>query len=405
MRILIVTASLPYPPASGGAIRVYGIVRGLAESGHRVTLMALHDGSTPPEQTPLATLCEQIITELPPVRTRIQRLRDLLFSRQPDIARRLYSDAFAARLRDLLTRERFDLIQFEAIEAVCYLPVARAAQTNARIVFDTFNAEYVLQHVIYTIERTQIKRLPQAVYSWIQARRIERYEGAMCCLADAVLAVSPEDADALRRFRPDGHVPVVPSGIFVSDYTKPSAAVDLGPRALVFTGKMDYRPNVDAMLWFYEAILPHVRRELADVRLVIVGQQPHGRLDALRADPAVALTGWVDSVQPYLRGAAVYIAPLRMGSGTRLKLLEALATERAIVATTTAAAGLLPDVRAAMRIADDAAGFAAHITELLRAPDQRAALGAQARQAVSATYDWSAIIPRLLQVYEELGHG
>ncbi|HRL14641.1 MAG TPA: glycosyltransferase, partial [Aggregatilineales bacterium] len=93
------------------------------------------------------------------------------------------------------------------------------------------------------------------------------------------------------------------------------------------------------------------------------------------------------------------------GSGTRLKLLEALATERAIVATTTAAAGLLPDVRAAMRIADDAAGFAAHITELLRAPDQRAALGTQARQAVSTTYDWSAIIPRLLHVYKELGHG
>jgi glycosyltransferase involved in cell wall biosynthesis len=200
-------------------------------------------------------------------------------------------------------------------------------------------------------------------------------------------------------------VPVVPSGIFVSDYTKESSAVDLGPRALVFTGKMDYRPNVDAMLWFYEAILPHVRREFADVRLVIVGQQPHGRLDALRADPAVTVTGWVDSVQPYLRGAAVYIAPLRMGSGTRLKLLEALATERAIAATTTAAAGLLPDVRAAMRIADDAAGFAAHITDLLRAPDQRVALGTQARQAVSATYDWSAIIPRLLQVYEELGHG
>jgi glycosyltransferase involved in cell wall biosynthesis len=353
----------------------------------------------------LAALCEQIITLPPPRRTRFQRLRDLLLTRQPDIARRLYSDAFADRLRDLLTRERFDLIQFEAIESVCYLPVARAAQPDTRIVFDTFNAEYLLQRVIYTIDRAELKRLPLAVYSWIQARRIERYEGAMCRQANAVIAVSPEDADALRGFRPDGYVPVVPSGIFVADYTKDTTAADLGPRALVFTGKMDYRPNVDAMLWFHEAIFPAVRREFPDARLIIVGQQPHGRLDGLRADPAVTITGWVDSVQPYLRGSAVYIAPLRMGSGTRLKLLEALATECAIVATTTAAAGLLPEVRAAMRIADDAPAFAGHIIDLLRHPEQRTALGAQSRLEVSRAYDWSAIIPRLLAVYEELGHG
>src|SRR5690606_23656791 len=115
---------------------------------------------------------------------------------------------------------------------------------------------------------------------------------------------------------------------------------DLGPCALIFTGKMDYRPNVDAMLWFASDILPQVRSIMPDVRLYVVGQKPHPRLEVLRDHDHIVLTGWVPEVTPYLHAAAVYIAPLRMGSGTRLKILEAMAAGCAIVATTLAAAGL-----------------------------------------------------------------
>lgn len=404
MKILIVTTSLPYPPASGGAIRVYGIVRGLAQAGHSITLMALHEGKLNPQETPLKDYCAQIITAPPPKRSKTARLRDLLLTRQPDIARRLYSDALAQRLRELLQTERFDVIQFEAIEAVCYLPIAQEAQPSAKIVFDTFNAEYVLQRVIYEIDRTELKRLPLALYSLIQAGRIKRYEGAMCRRADAVIAVSPEDADALRIFRADKNVPIVPSGIFVDDYSK-SAEQPLKPNTIVFTGKMDYRPNVDAMLWFSEAIFPKIQQAIPDVKLAIVGQQPHARLAPLRENPSITLTGWVESVQPYLTSAAVYIAPLRMGSGTRLKLLEAMAMECAIVATTTAAAGLLPEVKATMRIADDADTFAQQVIGLLKDSAARTAAGAQTRAQVKRFYDWSAIIPRLIEVYRGLGLG
>lgn len=404
MKILIVTASLPYPPTSGGAIRVYGILRGLHDAGHQITLMAFDDEAVS-SNNPLVQLCEQIITIPAPPRPITARLRDLVFTSQPDIARRLYSVEFVNRLHELLNRENFDLIQIEAIEVACYLPLVKTAHPNAKIVFDTFNAEYLLQQVIFQIDRQEIKRLPAALYSWLQAGRIKRFEREMCQLADAVIAVSPEDADALRIFRTDQQIHIVPSGIFVGDYQDTTRQPDMPVHSLVFTGKMDYRPNVDAMLWFAEAIFPQIQQQMPDVRLYIVGQKPHPRLDGLKGNSAITLTGRVDSVQPYLNSASVYVAPLRMGSGTRLKLLEAMASGCAIVATTIAAAGMLPETKQAMLIADEPANTADAIINLLQNPAQGEKLGAAARLSVRVHYDWSVLIPRLLAVYGVLQHG
>src|SRR5690606_14010977 len=121
---------------------------------------------------------------------------------------------------------------------------------------------------------------------------------------------------------------------------------------LVFTGKMDYRPNIDAMRWFSETILPLVQEAVPDVHLYIVGQKPHKSLESLRDAPHIDLTGWVPNVQPFLQAADVYIAPLRMGSGTRLKLLEAMAAGCAVVATTVAASGLDNTVKRSLILAD-----------------------------------------------------
>jgi glycosyltransferase involved in cell wall biosynthesis len=158
---------------------------------------------------------------------------------------------------------------------------------------------------------------------------------------------------------------------------------------------MDYRPNVDAVLWFAQEILPH----LPDVHLVIVGQQPTARVQALAVHERVQITGQVASVLPYLHGASVYIAPLRMGSGTRLKLLEAMAARCAIVATPLAASGLSDAAKAAMCIAETPLEFAQAVNALLHDPEKRQTLGDQAREIVGQQYDWSVLIPRLLEVY------
>jgi polysaccharide biosynthesis protein PslH len=408
MNILIITTQLPDPPASGGSLRVFGIIKGLHEAGHRVSLITFATEAELQQAARLSALCETIITVPPPQpRSRLRRLRDLIVTHRPDIAFRFYDLTFLRQLRQLLNEKSFDLIQIEAIEAVCYLPVAKSAQPDAKIVLDTFNAEYVLQRVIADIDRREVKRMHAALYSWIQSHRIRRYEAVMCHLADAVIAVSQEDAEALRPFREDDKVFVVPSGITVEDYAKQGLEEQKAHKPqsnmLVFTGKMDYRPNVDAMLWFVDDILPLIRQQSLDVQLEIVGQQPHPRLERLTQQPGVTLTGRVQSVIPYLQRAAVYVAPLRMGSGTRLKLLEAMACGCAIVATSTAAAGLLPEVKQAMLVVDDAETFASATVKLLQDTNQRIALAEEAQRQVRAHYDWSVLIPMLLNVYREIG--
>ncbi len=405
MRLLLLTANLPYPPASGGALRSYGIIQGLHQAGHELILLSFHDDKIAPDSTPLADYCTRIETVPLPYRTKTHRLRDLFFSQQTDIARRLYSQAFSQRLQALLTETTFDLIQFEGIEVVCYLPLAHQIQPTAKLCFDTFNAEYALQRVIFEVDRQDIKRWPHAAYSLIQSQRITRFEREMCQMADCVVAVSPEDADALRGFRADGRIHIVPNGIFVDQYTQSDGDITLETNALVFTGKMDYRPNVDAMLWFTDAILPKIQKTVSAPHLYIVGQQPHPRLAPLHDNPTITITGWVDSVKPYLQAADVYIAPLRMGSGTRLKLLEAMASGCAVVATSAAAAGLLSETKNAMIITDTESEMVKAIVNLLQNPSHRRELGEQARHTVRQHYDWQVLIPRLLAAYGEMGLG
>lgn len=400
MRILLVTATLPYPPESGGSIRVQGIAEGLHKAGHEVTLLCFHQGD-------LSSAPGHIQVEsVPPFhRSMKERLRTLLFTRQPDIARRFFSAHFAEKLLALLGTSRYDLIQFEGIEMVCYMPLAKRTQPEARLCFDTFNAEYALQQVIYDIDRVNVRRWHAAAYSRIQVGRIRRFEREMCRLADIVIAVSPEDAALLKGFRSNRTVHVVPNGIWVTDYAKSNSQVATGTNSLVFTGKMDYRPNVDAVLWFAREVLPLITTQVPNIQFYVVGQQPHHRLRILDEIEGIHITGWVDSVLPYLHLATVYVAPLRMGSGTRLKLLGAMAARCPIVATSIASAGLLADAKNGMVIADTPKEMAKGIVNLLTNPETRQTLCAIAYGQVKTNYDWSVLVPRLLAVYSEYGLG
>ena len=217
LQILLITADLPYPPASGGALRAYGILRGLAEAGHEVTLLTFSAASNDTTKTPLSAYCEQIVTVAPPQRNKVDRIKDLILTSQADIARRFYSATFEQELVRLLKQQAFDIVQFEGIEVACYIPIVRQVG-KAAIVFDTFNAEAELQRVIAKVDRANPRRWLVAGYSWIQSRRIRAYEQHLCQLADAVIAVSPEDAELLQVYTPSKTVHVVPSGIHVDGW-------------------------------------------------------------------------------------------------------------------------------------------------------------------------------------------
>jgi glycosyltransferase involved in cell wall biosynthesis len=157
---------------------------------------------------------------------------------------------------------------------------------------------------------------------------------------------------------------------------------------------MDYRPNVDAALWFANDIFP----QISDAHLYLVGNRPGAQLQALGGN--ITVTGFVDEVLPYLHAATVFVVPMRVGSGTRLKLLQAMAAGCAIVSTRTGAAGLNVTHGREMLLADDAASFARAVNSLLKDEDRRAELAANGKNFVREHFDWSVIVPKLLRVYE-----
>lgn len=406
MRILFLTPQLPYPPQKGTALRNWGLIAGLSLRHHVSLFSFLSPGQDPQPAPPLTAACARVETVPQPTRTLSRRLRDLALTRQPDMALRLASQAYAHRLADWLARESFDVVHIEGIELAPYLDIIAAARPQILVVFDDHNCEYLLQQRVFLTDLRVPARWPGAAYSFVQWRRLRRYEAQVCRRAGRVLAVSDADAAALQKLVPGLDVTVIPNGIDTQVYTPalPHSHTPTPPYphtpTLVFTGTMDFRPNVDAVLWFAREVLPRVRAEVPEVHFFVVGQRPHRRLDVLRGNPAVTLTGWVEDTRPYIAQAAVYVAPLRMGGGTRLKLLEAMAMGQAVVSTRLGAEGYPVADGRELLLANTPADFAATVVALLRAPERRIELGRTARAFVEQRYDWRVIVPRVEAVYE-----
>ncbi len=405
-RVLFLTSELPYPPHQGMAIRAYNLIAGLRER-FRVDLYSL---SSSPEAAQhaaaLRQVCERVEVLPAPTRTRAQRVRALLTTRLPDMALRAYSPAFQDAVLRALAERDYAILHVESIEMAPYALAALEAglPRRPRIVFDDLNAEYLLQKRVFETDLRNPRRWIGAAYSFVQWRRLARYERQVCRLADCVVAVSEWDRDALAHLAPGANIRVVPNGIdaahylgYTPDGEDPTAGTP-GPK-LVFTGKMDFRPNVDAVCWFADAILPRIQAHVPDVHLYIVGQRPSPAVQALGSRPGITVTGFVPDVRPYIAAADVYVVPMRMGGGTRLKVLEAMTLGKAIVSTSLGCEGYGLTPGRELVVADDAARFADETVALVRDPARRAQLGTLAREFAVSRYDWSRIVPLLEQAY------
>ncbi len=405
MRILFITPQLPYPPRQGTSIRNFGLISHLARR-HNVDLLSfLAPGDEPVGDGPLTQLCGRVAAIPQPERSVGRRLRDVFLSVNPDMAHRLASDAMHRLVREWLTTGDYDLVQIEGIELAQYADAVDRRRTA--VVFDDHNCEYLLQARNALTDLPMPRRWHAAAYSFVQWAKLRRYEAAVCRSADAVLAVSGPDRAALARIASSATFAVAPNGIDLAAYDEPVVNAPADDRfRVVFTGKMDYRPNIDAMLWFGREVLPRLTDRVPNVLVQIVGMNPHRRLDVLAAASNVQITGAVPDVRPYLHAADAYVIPMRVGGGTRFKALEAMAAARPIVSTSLGVEGIGVAHERELLIADSAPAFAAAIARLAadRAGDGSLArrLGAAARTFVAATYTWDRIIPTVEQVYTEL---
>ncbi len=404
MKILFLAPQYPFPPHQGTTIRNLHLLRYLA-AHHNVRLLTFASplaGQTQTADDPLPDLCSDI-TCLPQPRSRSlsQRAIATIASPLPDMALRLQSATMRRQVEHLIRAGDFDVVQIEGIEMAPFgLDVARQRSTRRPLlVFDDHNAEYVLQRTAYQTDRRKPRRWPGALYSWIQWKKLQRYEAHCCETFDRTVAVSDADATALRALLPQLPVTVLPNGVDTEAFS-PSALPEGQEPLLIFTGKMDFRPNVDAMLWFTNQILPRVLHQVPEARLNIVGQSPHKQLRHLTDDPRLAITGYVPDVRPYIAAAAIFVVPLRMGGGTRLKVLEAMAMGKAIVSTPLGCEGLDVTPGKHVLLADEPADFADQIIALFNDPARARLLGQQARDLVKSRYAWKHLTPALETVIQ-----
>ncbi len=406
MRILFLTPQFPYPPHKGTTLRNYNLIAGLAPR-HEIDLLSFADSA--PASSPLDRLCRRSATVPIPRRRNWRRALDTILSPWPDMGLRLWSNEFQQQLATWLKDGAYGVIQVEGLELARYasLPGSLSASELTRsprrgrplIVFDDHNAEYLLQKRMAEAEIATRGWNAGAVYSSIQWRKLRSFERRVCRQSDQVVCVSGADAIAIQQLDPTLKARVIPNGVDTDFYQRDKVTpLDLPPHSLVFTGTMDFRPNVDALLWFAQAVLPLIQLRVPDVRIYIVGQRPHARLDVLRTDPAITITGAVDDTRPYITAASVYIVPLRMGGGTRLKLLEALSLQAPVVSTTLGAEGFEVTSGEQLLLADEAAAFARSIVELIEDRGRARSLG-DAGRSFAIHYDWRSIVPKFEEVY------
>ena len=408
--LLVLTSQLPYPPHQGATIRSYNLIRQLARNAHIDLLSFVNNREELAGAGPLRELCRRLDVEPTPRRSLVQRALTTLFSPQPDMALRVAAPAFHAKLDSYLHGGNYDAILCISIEMGPYLEHAAswrqtlpAGATRPRLIFDDLNAEYLLQQRAFETDRRQLnhpRRWAGAFYSLIQWQKLRRFEARLCRLADDVVAVSEADALALQRIAPGVRVTVVPNGVDLERYQSAPATFDCcASPSLIFTGTMDFRPNVDAVIWFADEVLPLIRREAPEVTFVVVGRDPHPSVCALQDRAGIVVTGAVPDDLPYFRDATVYVVPLRVGGGTRLKVLAAMAMEKGIVSTSLGCEGLGVEHGREVLIADTPADFAVQTLALLKDPARRESLGRAARQFVAARYGWPALAPRLERLY------
>jgi len=388
MKILVLDEEFPWPANTGKRIRTFNLLSRLGRS-HEVAYLAC--GQT--DSDSFRAIAETGITpvavdrELPPKQGAAfyARLAANLFSRYPYIVTSHYSRAFNHRMHELITQHQPDIVMAE------WTPYALNFKNlhRPKKVIVAHNMEHRIWRRYYQNETAPLRRL----YIREQMIKVERFERRAFGWADGATAVTSAEAEEIRSWHPDLSVQVVANGVD-PDYFRPGKGPET-PGRLVFTGSMDWRPNQDAVNYFMQDILPLVIRQHPEALISFVGRNPTGQLRAWNTDPHACVTGTVDDVRPYIAEAEVYVVPLRIGGGSRLKILEALAMGKAVVSTSVGAEGLAVTPGEHILLADTPEEFANKIDRLLNQPDLRQSLGDKGREQVLSRYGWDLLAGRL----------
>jgi sugar transferase (PEP-CTERM/EpsH1 system associated) len=403
LSLLYVSQFPPSPPRYGAQVRMHGLITAMAER-HDVWAVSLAESAADAQASAQAmrAYCRDVAMVVDAgaaslARKRLLQLRSLASTHT--FERHLFTvPALQRRIDAFLRARRFDAVVVEGPFLAHYR--FRAAPPGAprpRLVVDEHNVEYDLHRQLAGSDAGLVRR----IYSAVNWRKLRREEQAVWDRCDGLAVTSARDEARVRAARPGARVAVVPNAVDLERFRPRPSDPPPDGRTVLFFGALDYFPNTDGILFFLDHVWPRVLARHPAARLRILGRRPPAALLARRSG-CVEIPGFVEDLRPSLAGAAAVVAPLRIGGGTRLKILEAMAMARPVVSTALGAEGLEVSHGRELLLADEPGPFAAEVVRLLEDPALGARLGAGARALVEERYAWRASARALERLLRDL---
>jgi len=398
LKVLIVNEGLGYPPRGGNWLRTLNLMLPLARR-HDITYVcrrSIDEGAVEVARAFYeAHGIRMRVSGDPPANNRgisfYARLAANLASPLPYSIASHRNAAVRSELRRIANAEDIDLFQCEALGYADSL-----LGTNTRTIVTAHNVESLIWERLYETERHRLKR-------WFirhQLVKYERYERAVLQRASRVVAVSREDATLLEERFGVPDAAVVDNGVDVSYFAAVAATRRPDPKQILFLGSLDWRPNLDGIDLLLTRVMPEVLAAEPDAHLTVVGRNPPPALvRRLRREPNVELHADVDDVRPYLARSSVMAVPLRIGGGSRLKILEAIASGLPVVSTRIGCEGLIFEPGRDLSVVASEDQMAAALVEAIRNPARAAEMVRRGRTVIDAHYDWGRLADRLEEVW------
>lgn len=386
--ILFLAHRVPFPPDRGDKIRAFNILTYLSRR-KRVHLIAFADDPADLKRKNglgKVTASRQIVW-----RGKGQAVAGVqaLTSRRPFSLTAFDNPELRQAVQDALAQRSIDTIYVFSSQMAQYLP----AKPRQRVVMDFVDMD--------SAKFATYGKTTRGFTGWMmrrEARLLAHYEKAVAAKADASLFVSEAEAGLFRERSHAERVHAVENGIDTVKFDPAAsfARIEAVAPLIVFTGQMDYRPNIEGVTWFAETVFPHIRVRHPEAQFAIVGRKPDAAVQALAKIDGVMVTGEVPDVRPWLAVASVVVAPLKLARGVQNKVLEAMAMARPVVASPAAATGI--DHGGTIALGEGVGGMADAVTALIEDPVRGAELGKAARQRVIDLYGWDAKLAALDEI-------
>ena len=389
MKILALSPLVPWPLHGGNIVRIYGILRELSLRGHEIVLLAGREGPPLPADHPVKILCQDVRVYERSSSARSEQplvaAMKSVFSPLPYTAAKFGGRVVRKNIRKVLEEEPFDMI-FANFAFMAHAVPSEFAK-KIPIVVDEHESEGLLW-------RQYLRQggIPKRAFALLNLAKMNGFQKSVGRRIAAMLCASEREMEFARTFLPpDVKLLTVPNGVD-TDFFVPVSPEGREGHSIVLCGGFGVYRNSEAAIWFARSIFPHVKKQFSSVEFWIVGSNPTLKVRQLAELPGIHVTGTVDDVRPFYARAAVTIAPYRYGEGTKLKVLEAMASGAPVVSTPIGCQGINVKDGEHVAIVNSADDFAQRIVDLLRNEDLRRTLAARARALIEQEYSWKKIV-------------